>query len=111
MVTRLLTLATWTLVAASATFWALQVLARPAALPASARVAGATTESANSPLNRLLGEDVALAEPDTEAETPDSELSRLTLVGVVTPSGSPQRAGGLALISLDQAQPAFGTPA
>ena len=99
MTTRLLTFLIWGLVAASAAFWTLRALARPAPVPEGVRTP-LMRVAQTGPLAPVLGEEpVADAAEDEEAQ-PEA-ASRFQLLGVVAPPGAESRQGGVALIAVD----------
>lgn len=100
---RLLAFAAWSLLAASATYWGIQLLARPQPAPAHAQPAVDAAGGA-ADLGRLLGRS---AEPVNEAAQAPALESRFRLLGLVAPKpGLAGHAGeGVALIAVDGAPP------
>ncbi len=92
------TFALWALVAASAVYWGLKVLARPAPPVAVAAAPRAAAPVDPAAVGRLLG---ARAPAQAAAVAPPSLASRFALVGVV--AGPSQR--GAALIAVDGKPP------
>jgi len=95
MPARLSAFVIWTLVAASATFWGLRLLARSAPAPAHA-VAVGDSSAARGDLTRLFG--VPPVVPTAAVATPQI-ASRFKLTGVMAPKKSDRY--GIALISVD----------
>lgn len=93
MTVRLLTFAIWAVAAASAAFWGLRLLARPASTP-DAVVATQLPVMPGGNLVRLFG-----APPPAPVAVAAPVGNRFRLLGVVAPRGG-QRSG-LALISVD----------
>jgi general secretion pathway protein C len=101
MQTRLLTFGVWALVAASALFWALRLLATPTALPTQARLPAQRVALAGD-LQRVLGV-TAVAKADEPVAAPGAD--RFHLLGVVWPRGADVSPQGVALIAVGE-QPA-----
>jgi general secretion pathway protein C len=100
MLSRTLTFVVWALVAASAVFWGMKLLARPLAVPANATVAARAPAVAGD-LSGLFGVKPAPAAPVVEdAAPPPPESSRFQLLGVVAARHA-ARAQGVALIAVD----------
>ncbi|WP_397535577.1 hypothetical protein [Roseateles sp.] len=101
MPVRLLSFLVWALLAGSAGFWAMQMLAHPLPVPSHARSAG-DGAAPRGDLARLLGSTPAHAAPEL---APVAQDSRLRLLGVVSPrAGTASYQGqGVALISVDGA--------
>lgn len=105
MGSRLAAFVIWAALAASAVFWALRLLPRPAAPPAHAVLVPSSAALAGD-LSRVLG-----ADPDADSEPGDDEQpapaadSRFRLIGVVAPRSSAPRAAGVALIAFDDKPP------
>lgn len=99
MPVRLLSFLVWALLAGSAGFWAMQMLAQPLPVPSHARSAG-DGAAPRGELARLLGSTPAHAAAES---APVAQDSRLRLLGVVSPrAGTAAYQGqGLALISVD----------
>lgn len=110
MLSRLLTLLVWALVAGSAVFWGARLLAQPAAVPAHATVA-VLRVAPSGDLSRLFGAAPPPAAPVVVAAPPPPESSRFQLIGVVAARQAP-RSQGLALIAVDGKMPrAYGVGA
>ncbi|MBA4341544.1 MAG: general secretion pathway protein C [Methylibium sp.] len=101
MPVRLLSFFVWALLACSAVFWAMQLLARPLPVPAHALAAG-DGAAPRGDLARLLGSTPANAAPEPVLAAPDA---RFRLLGVVSPKAgaAAHRGEGVALISVDGA--------
>jgi len=100
MLSRLLTLVVWALVAAAAVFWGVKLIANPMSVPAHAQVAMPGSAPAGD-LSRLLGAGPAPAEVVAEAPPPPPpEASRFQLIGVVAARRAPT-SQGVALIAVD----------
>jgi general secretion pathway protein C len=102
MAMRLLSFAIWAVVAASAVFWLMRLLARPDAAPPHTVIVAANTAVAAADLSRLLGS-TRTAAADTSTPEPPVD-SRFKLVGVVA-SKAASPSGGLALIAVDGKPP------
>lgn len=88
----------WAVVALSATYWALRLLATSVAVPAHAAPAAAAL-AVRADMTRLLGASNA---PLSAAAAPAPEASsRFKLVGVAAPKAGAAEAGGVALIAVD----------
>jgi len=101
MAMRLLSFAIWAVVAASAVFWLMRLLARPDAAPPHTVTVTANTQVAAADLSRLLGS-TRTAAAEVAAEPPPD--ARFKLIGVVAPK-TDARSGGLALIAIDGKPP------
>jgi general secretion pathway protein C len=97
MSSRLVAMAVWAAVAASAVFWGYRLFVKPAAVPPQASVAVAGAPAVGGDLTRLFGAPAPVAPPPSEAAVPAD--ARFKLIGVVAPVAG-QRSG-LALISVD----------
>ena len=97
MSSRLVAMAVWAAVAASAVFWGYRLFVKPAAVPPQASVAVAGAPAVGGDLTRLFGAPVPVEPPPSDAAAPAD--ARFKLVGVVAPVRG-QRSG-LALISVD----------
>jgi general secretion pathway protein C len=97
MSSRLVAMAVWAAVAASAVFWGYRLFVKPAAVPPQASVAVAGAPTVGSDLTRLFGAPAPVEPPPSDAAPPAD--ARFKLVGVVAPVAG-QRSG-LALISVD----------
>lgn len=88
----------WLLLGGSVAYWALQLFARPLALPASVLPAGESTAGPVD-LSRLLGVTAPDAAPEPEAVA----STRLRLLGVVAPKNAraAEAGEGVALIEVD----------
>ena len=105
MSSRLVAMAVWAAVAASAVFWGYRLFVKPTAVPPQASVAVAGAPAVGGDLTRLFGAPAPLEAPPSEGAPPAD--ARFKLVGVVAPVAG-QRSG-LALISVDgQAARAIG---
>lgn len=105
MLARLSAFVVWALVAATAVFWGLRLLARPQPAPAYAVTVGEAT-TARGDLSRLFG----AAPVATAANQPTApELSsRFKLLGIMAPKSSadgPAHRSGYALIAVDGKPP------
>jgi general secretion pathway protein C len=101
MAMRLLSFAIWAVVAASAVFWLMRLLARPDSAPSHTVTVSANTQVASADLSRLLGS-TRMAAAEAAAEPPPD--ARFKLIGVVAPKSDPH-SGGLALIAIDGKPP------
>jgi general secretion pathway protein C len=100
MLSRLLTLVVWALVAAAAVFWGVKLIANPRPVPAHAQVA-VPGAAPGGDLSRLLGAGPAPTEVVAEAPPPPPpEASRFQLIGVVAARRAPT-SQGVALIAVD----------
>lgn len=100
MLSRLLTLVVWALVAAAAVYWGVKLVANPLPVPAHAQVA-VPGAAPGGDLSRLLGAGPAPAEVVAEAPPPPPpEASRFQLIGVVAARRAPT-SQGVALIAID----------
>ena len=97
MSSRLVAMAVWAAVAASAVFWGYRLFVKPAAVPPQASVAVAGAPAVGGDLTRLFGAPAPVEPPPSDAAAPAD--ARFKLVGVVAPVRG-QRSG-LALISVD----------
>ena len=106
MLARWVTFFVWAAVAATALFWGLRLVVKPAPAPAHLQVADGTA-ALRGDLTRLLGVDAPVAMADAAPE-PAAD-ARFNLVGVVSPRASlsaPLAAReGLALIAVDGKPP------
>lgn len=100
MASRLLTLAVWALVLASAVFWALKVFASPTVLPAGTQLPAAAFAK-NGELRKLLGTSEKVVDDDDPVQTSD----RFHLLGVVAPRGADHSPQGVALIAVGDEPP------
>ena len=104
MFARLSAFVIWSLVAATAVFWALRLGSRPAPVPPYA-VAVGNSVAVRGDLSRLFG---APARPTVAAVAAPEAPSRFKLVGVMAPRSSAARTEpghGLALIAVDGKPP------
>ncbi len=85
----------WAVVALSAAYWALRLLASPLAVPPHAAPAAASL-AARADLTRLLGAIATAAATQAPAAS-----SRFRLVGVAAPKSGAVEDGGVALIAVD----------
>ncbi len=100
MLSRLLTLVVWALVAAAALYWGVKLFARPLAVPPHAVVAAPRAAPVGD-LSRLLGAGPVPEAPVAEAPPPPPpEASRFQLIGVVAARRAPT-SQGVALIAVD----------
>lgn len=99
MMSRLLSLLIWALVAAGAVFWGLRLFTRPSPVPGGAVVATAPA-AATGDLDRLLGAPPVQAVAEAAVVQADS---RFKLLGLVAPRAGrlSGQGSGLALISVD----------
>ena len=99
MLSRLSAFVVWALVAATAVFWGLRLLARSPTVPPTA-VAVGDTVTARVDLTRLLGAAPVAAAAAATATVETS--ARFQLLGIMAPRASAQRGpGGVALIAVD----------
>lgn len=105
MLARLSAFVIWALVAATAVFWGLRLLVRPAPAPAYA-VAVGDAAAVRGDLTRLLGS--APVAPTVTAAAPEA-ASRFRLLGIVAPktvgAGGSGVSNGVALIAVDGKMP------
>lgn len=101
MASRLLTLAVWALVLASAVFWALKVFASPTGLPPQT-VMPSQRLAMGGELRKLLGTSEKVVDEDDE---PAATSDRFRLVGVVAPRGADHSPQGVALIAVGDEPP------
>jgi general secretion pathway protein C len=101
MASRLLTLAVWALVLASAVFWALKVFAPRTGLPPDT-VMPSQRLAMGGELRKLLG---TSAKPAEEDEALESSSDRFQLIGVVAPRGAGHSPQGVALIAVGDEPP------
>ena len=100
MASRLLTLAVWALVLASAVFWALKVFSSRTVLPPNTQIP-ARSLAMGGELRRLLGTSEKVVEEEGPSETSD----RFHLLGVVAPRGADHSPQGVALIAVGDQPP------
>ena len=100
MASRLLTLAVWALVLASAVFWALKVFAPRTGVPPNTQIP-ARSLAMGGELRRLLGTSEKVVDDDGPADTSD----RFHLLGVVAPRGADHSPQGVALIAVGDEPP------
>ncbi|WP_374569108.1 hypothetical protein [Ideonella sp.] len=100
MASRLLTLAVWALVLASAVFWALKVFASRTGLPPQTQIPTPSLAMGGE-LRRLLGTSVKAVDDDEPVATSD----RFHLIGVVAPRGADHSPQGVALIAVGDEPP------
>lgn len=100
MASRLLTLAVWALVLASAVFWALKVFSSRTVLPPNTQIP-ARSLAMGGELRRLLG----TSEKAVEEEGPVDTSDRFHLLGVVAPRGADHSPQGVALIAVGDQPP------
>lgn len=101
MLARLSAFVVWALVAATAVFWGLRLLARPQPAPAYASIVGEATV-ARGDLSRLFGAAPVANAPD-QPSAPELS-SRFKLLGLMAPKASavePAHRAGYALIAVD----------
>lgn len=98
MPSRLSAFVIWAVVALSATYWALRLLAASAAVPSHAAPASIAM-APRADLGRLLG--AADAPAVAGAAAPAETSSRYKLVGVAAPTSGSADDGGVALIAVD----------
>lgn len=104
MLSRLLTLVVWALVAGCGVYWGAKLMARPLAVPPNAAVATPSTAPAGD-LSRLFGAPPPVVEAVAEAAPPPPpEASRFQLIGVVAARRA-SHAQGVALIAVDGKSP------
>jgi general secretion pathway protein C len=96
MASRLLTLAVWAVVLASAVFWGLKVFASRTGVPAQAQMP-ARTLAMGGELRKLLG--TSEKPQDDDGEIADAS-DRFHLLGVVAPRGAGHSPQGVALIAV-----------
>jgi len=101
MASRLLTLAVWALVLASAVFWALKVFSSRTVLPPNTQIPTPSLAMGGE-LRRLLGTSVKAVEED---DGPTGSSDRFHLLGVVAPRGADHSPQGVALIAVDDQPP------
>jgi len=101
MASRLLTLAVWAVVLASAVFWGMKVFASRTAVPAQAQMPTRALAMGGE-LRRLLGTSEKPADEDTEVAEADA---RFQLLGVVAPRGAGHSPQGVALIAVSDEPP------
>lgn len=113
MLARLSAFVIWALVAATAVFWGLRLLVRPAPAPAYAIAVG-DAAGVRGDLTRLLGS--APVAPPVASAAPEA-ASRFRLLGIVAPkavaAGGAGVSNGVALIAVDGKMPkayAVGAP-
>jgi len=90
----------WAVVALSATFWALRLLARSPSAPPHAAPAGQM--AARGDLSRLFGSTSTASTPTAVAP---AAVSRFRLIGVAAPKSGSVESGGVALIAIDGKPP------
>jgi general secretion pathway protein C len=97
MLARMIAFLVWGLLACSAGYWLIQLLARPLSVPAQAQPA-LEQRSGQADLTRLFGAAAAVV-----AEAAPAAESRFKLLGVVAPkqAGVSQAGEGVALIAVD----------
>lgn len=100
MASRLLTLAVWALVLASAVFWALKVFASGTGLPPGTQLP-APAFAKNGELRKLLG----TSEKIVDGGDPEPTSDRFHLIGVVAPRGADHSPQGVALIAVGDEPP------
>jgi general secretion pathway protein C len=100
MASRLLTLAVWALVLASAVFWALKVFASRTGLPPGTQIPTPSLAMGGE-LRKLLGTSVKEVDEDEPVATSD----RFHLLGVVAPRGAGHSPQGVALIAVGDEPP------
>ncbi|MEN9630685.1 MAG: putative ral secretion pathway protein GspC [Pseudomonadota bacterium] len=103
MLLRSLMFLVWALVAASAVFWGMRLVAQPLPVPPGATVA-TTGLAGAADLTPLLGTKPLAAAPQTAPAAPPPESSRFQLLGVVA-SRDTARSQGVALIAIDGKTP------
>ena len=96
MSARWVTFFVWAAVAASAGFWALQLMVKAPQAPPQVKVAEASV-AARGDLTRLLGADAPAATATSEAAAD----ARFNLVGVLSPRAPQAAREGVALIAVD----------
>ncbi|MEK8032170.1 hypothetical protein AACH06_15185 [Ideonella sp. DXS29W] len=101
MASRLLTLAVWALVLASAMFWALRVFASQTGLPPDTQLS-APTLAKGGEFRKLLGTSEKVEDDDDDVA---STSDRFHLLGVVAPRGAGQSPQGVALIAVGDEPP------
>lgn len=102
MLARLSAFVVWALVAATAVFWGLRLLARPQPAPAYALTVGESTV-ARGDLSRLFGAAPVAANASNQPMAPEL-ASRFKLLGLMAPrptSAEPAHRTGYALIAVD----------
>jgi general secretion pathway protein C len=102
MASRLLTLAVWALVLASAVFWGLKVFATRTGVPPQAQMP-ARSLAMGGELRKLLGTTDKAQDDDEEAVADSS--GRFHLLGVVAPRGAGHSPQGVALIAVGDEPP------
>jgi general secretion pathway protein C len=100
MASRLLTLAVWAVVLASAVFWGMKIFASRTGVPPQAQMPGRTVAMGGE-LRRLLGSSEKPKDEDEVADTSD----RFKLLGVVAPRGAGHSPQGVALIAVGDEPP------
>ena len=100
MASRLLTLAVWAVVLASAVFWGMRIFASRTAVPPQAQMPTRTLAMGGE-LRRLLG---TSEKPKDEEEVADTS-DRFKLLGVVAPRGAGHSPQGVALIAVGDEPP------
>jgi general secretion pathway protein C len=100
MASRLLTLAVWAVVLASAVFWGMRIFASRTGVPPQAHMPSRTL-AMNGELRRLLG---TSEKPKDEEEVADTS-DRFKLLGVVAPRGAGHSPQGVALIAVGDEPP------
>jgi general secretion pathway protein C len=100
MASRLLTLAVWAVVLASAVFWGLKVFSSRTGVPAQAQMP-ARALAMGGELRKLLGTSEKPPVDDEVADTSD----RFHLLGVVAPRGAGHSPQGVALIAVGDEPP------
>lgn len=106
MLARLSAFVVWALVAATAVFWGLRLLARPQPAPAYALAVGDAT-TLRGDLTRLFGA-TPVAAAGNDAPTAPELASRFKLLGIMAPkpsSSEPAHRTGYALIAVDDKPP------
>lgn len=102
MLLRWVSMCVWAVVAASAVFWGLRLFTKGTSVPAQTQVAD-LSGAAKGDLGRVLGVDAAPAQ--AAAEPVPAADARFNLVGVVSPRGTANSTGGVALIAVDGKTP------
>jgi general secretion pathway protein C len=101
MASRLLTLAVWALVLASAVFWALKVFPSGTVLPSGTQLP-APAFAKSGELRKLLGTSEKVVDDD---DGPEQTSDRFHLIGVVAPRGADHSPQGVALIAVGDEPP------
>lgn len=107
MLSRLSAFVVWALVAATAVFWGLRLLARPQSAPAYAVTVGEAT-TMRGDLSRLFGSTAVASGGDAAPVTSPELASRFKLLGIMAPkadAAEPSQRFGFALIAVDGKPP------